>query len=95
MSEKADSAATSGMGLNPALANLITNNSFSGGSQQLYAAKFHVLTDVNIPERIIFEAINQAIEINWPGTNVKMGFYRKVMMKEDEVSPSNRVTNQV
>ncbi len=95
VSEKADSAATSGMGLNPALANLITNNSFSGGSQQLYAAKFHVLTDVNIPERIIFEAINQAIEINWPGTNVKMGFYRKVMMKEDEVSPSNRVTNQV
>lgn len=95
VSEKADSAATSGMGLNPALANLITNNSFSGGSQQLYAAKFHVLTDVNIPERIIFEAVNQAIAINWPEKDLKIGFYRKVMMKEDEVSPSNRVTNQV
>lgn len=95
VSEKADSAATSGMGLNPALANIITNNSFSGGSQQLYAAKFHVLTDVNIPERIIFEAINQAIEINWPGSGLKMGFYRKVIMKEDEVSPAARVANQV
>ena len=95
VSEKADSAATSGMGLNPALANIITNNSFSGGSQQLYAAKFHVLTDVNIPERIIFEAINQAIEINWPGSDMKMGFYRKVIMKEDEVSPDKRVANQV
>ncbi len=95
VSEKADSAATSGMGLNPALANIITNNSFSGGSQQLYAAKFHVLTDVNIPERIIFEAVNQAIEINWPGSELKMGFYRKVIMKEDEVSPGNRVVNNV
>lgn len=95
VSEKADSAATSGMGLNPALANLITNNSFSGGSQQLYAAKFHVLTDVNIPERIIFEALNQAIQVNWPGTDIKIGFYRKVIMKEDEVSPENRIKNQV
>lgn len=94
VSEKADSAATSGMGLNPALANLITNNSFSGGSQQLYAAKFHVLTDVNIPERIIFEAVNQAIAINWPEEDVKMGFYRKIIMKEEEVSPANRVAAQ-
>lgn len=95
VSEKADSAATSGMGLNPSLANLVTNNSFSGGSQQLYAAKFHILTDVNIPERIIFEAINTAIEINWPGTEIKMGFSRKAMMREDEVSPSKRFTEQV
>ncbi|WP_312139501.1 hypothetical protein [Sphingobacterium sp.] len=95
VSEKADSAATSGMGLNPALANLITNNSFSGGSQQLYAAKFHVLTDVNIPERIIFEAVNRAISINWPEKDVKIGFYRKVIMKEDQVSPEKRLTNQV
>lgn len=94
VSDKADSAASSGMGLNPALANLITNNSFSGGSQQLYAAKFHVMSDVNIPERIIFEAMNNAIAINFPDENVKMGFYRKDMMKESDVSPKDRVINQ-
>lgn len=94
VSEKADSAATSGMGLNPSLANIITNGSFASGSQLLYAMKFHILTDVNIPERIIFEAINQAIKINWPDENVKMGFARKIVMKEDEVSPANRVSAQ-
>lgn len=94
VSEKADSAATSGMGLNPALANLVTNNSFSGGSQQLYAAKFHVQVDVNIPERIIFEAINQAIAINFPEEDVKMGFYRREMLKESDVSPKDRIINQ-
>lgn len=95
VSEKADIAATSGMGLNPSLANLVTNGSAIGGSQLLYAMKFHILTDVNIPERIIFEAINQAIQINWPDEDLKMGFYRKVVMKEDEVTPSNRITEQV
>lgn len=94
VSETANSAATSGMGLNPALANLVTGSSFSGGSQLLYAMKFHILTDVNIPERIIFQAINDAIAINFPDTDIKMGFYRKIVMREDEVSPSNRVANQ-
>jgi len=95
VSEKADSAATSGMGLNPALANLVTGSSFSGGSQLLYAMKFHILTDVNIPEKIIFQPINDAIAINWPETDIKMGIYRKVVMKEDEVSPDKRVSAQV
>ena len=95
VSEKADSAAASGMGLNPSLANLITGSSFSGGSQLLYAMKFHLLTDVNIPEKIIFQAINDAIAINWPDEDIKIGFYRKVVMKEDEVSPANRMANNV
>ncbi|MGJ1419986.1 hypothetical protein ACR79T_10195 [Sphingobacterium spiritivorum] len=94
VSEKADSAATSGMGLNPALANLVTGGSLSSGAQLLYAMKFHILSDVNIPEKVIFQALNDAIAINWPYKDVKMGFYRKIIMKEDEVSPANRVTNQ-
>lgn len=96
ISEKADSAATSGMGLHPTLANLVTTNGLSGGSQQLYAMKFHVLTDVNKPEKVIFQALNDAIAINWPDKkHIKMGFARKIIMKEDEVSPKNRVTNNV
>lgn len=96
ISEKADSAATSGMGLAPSLANLVTNGGLSSGSQQLYSMKFHILTEVNKPEKIIFQAINEAIAINWPDkAHIKMGFARKVVMKEDEVAPKNRVTNNV
>ncbi|MNI76109.1 hypothetical protein D3C73_1323150 [compost metagenome] len=58
--------------------------------------KFHVLTDVNKPEKVIFQALNDAIAINWPDKkHIKMGFARKIIMKEDEVSPKNRVTNNV
>ena len=95
VSEKADIAATSGMGLNPALANLITTGGNMGGSQLLYAMKFHILSDVNIPERVIFQAINDAIAVNWPDEDVKMGFYRKIIMKEDEVTPSERISANV
>ncbi|NQD71337.1 hypothetical protein HP439_11455, partial [Sphingobacterium shayense] len=92
VSDKADSAATSGMGLNPALANLVSSSGSVGGSALLYAMKFHVLTDVNIPEKIIFQGINDAISINWPELKVKMGFYRKIIMKEEDVSPEKRAS---
>ncbi|MBP3944408.1 hypothetical protein J5U18_12740 [Sphingobacteriaceae bacterium WQ 2009] len=93
--EKADSAATSGMGLHPSLANIILNSSLSSGSTMLYALKLYFAADTTIPEEVIFEPINQAIAANWPDKNLKLGFYRKVVMNESSVSPDNRVTNQV
>src|SRR5690606_40854848 len=86
VSEKADIAATSGMGLNPALANLITTGGNMGGSQLLYAMKFNILSDVNIPERVIFMTINDAIAVNCPYDEDKMSFYRHINMKEDEAT---------
>lgn len=93
--EKADSATTSSMGLHPALSNIILDGQFSSGSQLLYALKAYMASDVNIPEEIIFEPINQAIEANFPNKGLKVGFYRDIVKTENETAPSARLKNNV
>src|SRR5690606_10811924 len=93
--EKADSATTSGMGLHPSLSNIIVGGQLSSGSQMLYALKLYLASDTSIPEEVIFEPINQAIEANFPGKGLKLGFYHKVVKTEDSVSSEDRMKNNV
>ena len=96
ISRIADSSTTSGLGLNPALANIIIDGKGDSGSQMLYALKLFYGADTQIPEEIALEAINDAIRINFPHKKgVFMGLYRKVINKEDNVSSGDRATNQV
>lgn len=95
ISEKADSATTSGLGLHPSLSNIIVNGQLSSGSQMLYALKLYLASDTAIPEGVIFEPINQAIQVNFPGKNLQMGFYHPVVKKEEEVAPKDRVHETV
>lgn len=93
ISQTADSATTSGIGLHPSLSNIIIGGQLNSGSQMLYALKLYLASDTNITEDIIFEPINVALKINFPDKHLKMGFYHKVVMKEENVSPEDRVTN--
>ena len=96
ISRIADSSTTSGLGLNPALANIIIDGKGDSGSQMLYALKLFYGTDTQIPEDIALEAINDAIRINFPQKKgVFIGLYRKVINKEDNVTAGERATNQV
>jgi hypothetical protein len=91
ISEKADSATTSGMGLHPSLSNIIVGGQLSSGSQMLYALKLYLASDTTIPEEVVMEPINQAIQANFPGKKLRMGFYHNTVQREENVSPSNRV----
>jgi hypothetical protein len=91
ISEKADSATTSGIGLHPSLSNIVVGGQLASGSQMLYALKLYLASDTSIAEEIIFEPINQILKLNFPGKNLKLGFYHSVVMKEEDVSPENRV----
>ena len=96
ISRIADSSTTSGLGLNPALANIIIDGKGDSGSQMLYALKLFFGADTQIPEDIALEAINDAIRINFPQKKgVFIGLYRKVINKEDNVTAGERATNQV
>ena len=96
ISRIADSSTTSGLGLNPALANIIIDGKGDSGSQMLYALKLFYGADTQIPEDIALEAINDAIRINFPQKKgVFIGLYRKVINKEDNVTAGERTTNQV
>jgi len=94
ISEMANSATTSGMGLHPSLSNIVVNGQLSSGSQVLYALKNYLTSETSIPEEVIFEAINQAIEANFPGKDLKVGFHHQVVMKEENVNPEDRVANK-
>jgi hypothetical protein len=92
----ADSSTTSGFGLNPALANIIIDGKGDSGSQMLYALKIFFGADTQIPEDIALEAINDAIAINFPKKKgIRLGLYRQMINKEDNVTASDRTTNNV
>lgn len=93
--EKADSAATSGMNLHPSLSNIIVGGKMNSGSELLYAIKRHVAFETAMPEQTIFQPINDVIAANWPNKKVKLGFYRPLVNKESEVTPTERLVNTV
>lgn len=95
ISKIADSATTSGLGLHPALSNIIINGQLNSGSQLIYALKLFLATDTAIAEDIIFEPINTALEINFPGKVIKMGFYHDIVKREEDVTSSDRIQNNV
>ncbi|MEQ8548735.1 MAG: hypothetical protein RIC03_12535 [Cyclobacteriaceae bacterium] len=92
ISDKADSAITSGIGLHPSLSNIVVNGQLSSGSQMLYALKLYMASDTTIPEEVVFEPINQAIAANFPKKKVRLGFYHPTVEKEENVSPENRLS---
>lgn len=95
VADKADSATTSGLGLHPALSNIMVQGKLASGSEQLYALKLYLATEIDIPEMIVTKTINDAIQANWPGKGLKLGFYHDIVKTEDSTTSNERVKNVV
>lgn len=95
ISKRGDFATTAGLGLHQSLSNIGGDGKSDSGSEQLYAYKNHLLSEVSLPESIICEAINMALKINWPAKKLKLGFYRTMPEREEDVTSSKRVKNAV
>jgi len=95
IADKADSAATSAIGLSPSLSNIMIKGESNSGSEMLYAMKGYFASQVAIPELILFAPINAAIEANFPGKDLKLGFYRNVVTTEQNITGSKRMVNNV
>ena len=93
ISKRAAFETTAGIGLHPALSNISADGNLPSGSEQLYAFKLYLLTGVDIPEYIVCKTINEAIRINFPNKNLKIGFYHDIIKKEQETSPNERIIN--
>jgi len=94
ISKQADTAATSGFGLDPVLANLIIDGKLSSGSEKLYSIKVYNASETAIPEMIMFSKLNKILESNF-NTNYEVGFYRTIVNAESNVSPNNRINETV
>lgn len=93
ISQRADHALSSGIGLHSALGNVSETGKSDSGSEQLYALKNFLLTGVDIPEMIIMKPINYAIKANFPELKLKLGFYHEMPEKEEDITESNRIKN--
>lgn len=89
--KKAEAAATSGFGLDPSLSNLILDNKLGSGSEKLYALKVYNATETAVPDMTLCLPWQILIDVNFPGSGMKIGLYRTVVEAEKNVSPSDRV----
>ena len=94
ISEASVSAITSGMGLHPSLSNVMVNGKLASGSEMLYAFKLYLLSDAAIKESTILEPLNQAIAFNFPGKDLRIGFYHTKLETEESISSGDRIKNQ-
>ncbi|AEV34152.1 hypothetical protein Oweho_3201 [Owenweeksia hongkongensis DSM 17368] len=87
-----DNSTSAGLGMHPSLSN-ISNGTANSGSEQLYAYLNYINSEVQIPEEVICDTINRAIEVNWPGSGIRLGFYRQTTKKQEDVTPKDRVND--
>jgi hypothetical protein len=85
---------TTGLGLHPALSNISTDGNLPSGSEQLYAFKLYLQTDIDLPEMIVCRDINNAIKANFPNKKKKIGFYHDVVITEESTSSKDRIKNK-
>lgn len=88
---KAEAAATSGFGLDPALSNLILDTKLGSGSEKLYSLKVYNATETAIPDMVLCAPFQMMLEANRPGTDLRIGLYRAIVDAEKDVNPENRV----
>ena len=88
------SAITSGMGLYPALSNVLSQGKLSSGSDLMNAFQLFRLADTEIPQNTVLKALNQAIAINFPGKGLRAGFYYTKLGTQSETAPADRLINQ-
>lgn len=95
ISKRADEALATGVGLHGALGNINVAGKADSGSEQLYALKNYLQTGIAIPEMITLKAVNLAIKANWPGTDLKLGFYHDSPKAESEIHSANRTKENI
>jgi hypothetical protein len=93
ISDKADSAITSSMGLHPSLSNIIINGKLASGSEMLYAYKLFLATETKIVEKKALEVMNMVKQLFFPNVPGKFGFYHDIVKREEDISPGERTIN--
>ena len=95
ISKRADVAIASGIGLAPSLSNIVADGKQGSGSETLYSYKLFRTSSVYRIEYAVFGILNDVISYNWPEKKVQLGFYSESVMKEQDVTPSDRIVNKV
>lgn len=93
ISQRADVAIASGIGLAPSLSNIVADGRQGSGSETLYAYKLFRTSAVFKIESAVFGIVNDVLAFNFPNKDIQLGFYSENVMKEQDVTPSARMVN--
>jgi len=95
ISSKSDYAVSAAINIHSALGNISESGKSDSGSEQLYAYMIYLLTANNLPEMIVCKHINQAIMVNFPNTDLRIGFYHTQPNRQSDVSSKDRINNKI
>jgi len=93
ISNKADQAITSAMGLHPSLSNILIDKKLASGSELLYAYKLFIATDTKTWEKKALEVMNMVKRIYFPNVPGQFGFYHDIVKREEDITAGERTTN--
>lgn len=84
-----------GKGLDPAISNVSKEGVISKSGSDAYYQYMIYISNLTIPEETVVRDINNAISLNFPDTNVKLGFLHHIPSRQEEVAPEQRLNNNI
>jgi hypothetical protein len=82
-----------GKGIDASLSNVSKDGIISKSGADAYYNYLIYLTTLSIPEFIITYDINNTIKLNFPKTDIRIGFWRPVVKRQEDVAPKKRMNN--
>jgi len=84
----------SGKGVDSSLSNVSKDGIISKSGSDLYYNYLIYLNNLAVPEELVCYDINRAIELNFPSKQgIKLGFLHEIPTRQEETTPSERLTN--
>ena len=95
--KRADMVLLSAKGIDSSISNVSSEGIISKSGSDAYYNYMIYLTQQSIPEKIVCADVNYALKLNFPkdyAQGIRIGFYRPSVHKQEEISPSKRMSNQ-
>lgn len=95
--KRADEVLLSSVGLDSSISSVSKDGVISKSGSDAYYNYLIYLLQLAPEDEIVCEPFNQAIRINFPELyeqGYRIGFYREIPSRQEDVSPSNRLNNQ-
>lgn len=95
--KRADMVLLSAKGIDSSISNITSEGTISKSGADAYYNYMIYLTQQSMAEHIICRDINFALKLNFPEEyrkGIRLGFYRPNVQRHEDLTPSNRISNQ-
>ncbi|TAJ13052.1 hypothetical protein DMA11_10325 [Marinilabiliaceae bacterium JC017] len=95
--KRADAVVLSALGMDASISNISKDGVISKSGSDLYYNYVIYLHNLTIPEQVCTEPFNWALRINFPELyrqGYRIGFYRNIPSRQEEVSTDDRLQNK-